>query len=271
VVAERPDGYARVALLRVVRELFTVACHRAGLLPLHAAAFVTGGGAVLVCGAKRAGKTSVLVHALERGARFLSNDRVWIRLGDAPHALPMPTIVMLRDGTLERFPSLCGAFERERFDRSRTIAECAPDVERPAPRAGAGFDRPGISPAQLCALLGCEASPGAPLRALVFPEIDPEESGLSLARLPQESALPRLQVGLLKPCDPTRLSEIFAGRGGREPVDARVERSRCAELLRRVPAFACRLGPDAYSGDLPAAVVAGPDWASASSRKESSA
>ena len=253
VVAPSDDPYHRVTLMRVVRELATCAAHLAGMLPLHAAGFVAGSGAVLVCGRKRAGKTSVLVHALQRGGRFLSNDRVWVSPDDL-RARGMPTIVMLRNGTLELFDGLCRDFERQRFDRARTLAECAPGADRPEPQIGHGFDRPGISPAQLCRLLNAPMQGHAPVTKLLFPRIDPGVRGLALDRIAPAEAAELLRESLLKPSHPTRLSEPFARKGARAPVPPELEDERCRCLAAAIPAWTCRLGRDAYEQDLIAAL-----------------
>ena len=256
VAAKRAGEWPRIALMRVVRELAVSAQMREGRLPVHAAAFAHAGGAVLICGPKRSGKTSLLVHALTCGGTFVSNDRVFVDLGGRPTATAMPTIVMLREGTLSLFPALRAAFERARYDRSRSVVECAPGVRRPAPRARPGFDRPGISPVQLCGLLGAPMRAGAPVRALLFPRVEPRASGIELRRIAPARTRARLGEALMKPSHPTRLSPLFSPRRRRETVSARAERERCRLLAQRVPAFECRLGPEAYRVDLLAALRA---------------
>jgi len=254
VAARHPGDRPRVALMRAVRELAVSALLRSGRLPIHGAAFVDRGGAVLICGPKRSGKTSLLVHALERGGAFLSNDRVFVDAARAATATPMPTIVMLRDGTLSRFPRLLADFERARYDRARTLRECEPGVARPEPLARRGFDRPGISPAQLCALLGAPVRASARVRAILFPRVDARARGLELRALPPAAARARLARSLMKASHPTRLSALFSPGRRRETLPARAEREACGRLAERVPAFECRLGAQAYRGDLLAAL-----------------
>jgi len=259
VAARRTGDRSRVALMRAVRELSISALLRAGRLPVHAAAFADRGGAVLICGPKRSGKTTLLVHALARGGAFLSNDRVFVDVARAPTATPMPTIVMLRDGTLSHFPRLLADFERARYDRARTLRECAPGVVRPAPRARRGFERPGISPAQLCALLGAKVRASGRVRAIVFPRIDPRARGLELRALTPALARARLARSLMTSSHPTRVSALFSPDRRRETLPARAEREACGRLAERVPAFECRLGAEAYRGDLLAALRAALD------------
>jgi len=249
LVLRGPGEDARIATLRTVRELATTAQLRAGRLPLHAAAFLHRSRAMLVCGPKRAGKTTLLVHALRGGAEFLSNDRVLIAPGQEPIARAMPTIVMLRDGTLRHFAGLTAAFEDAAFDRARTLDECAPGVPRPAPRASQDFDRPGISPAQLCRLLGVPMRGAAPVGGILLPVVDPRVRGTVLEPLSSARAARALADNLLAGSRPTRASRVFAA-GPRLEVDPQTEAKRCRLLAARVPAWTCRLGPDAYERDL---------------------
>jgi hypothetical protein len=256
VVVDRAEGRARIAWLRVVRELATVAFARAGLLPVHGAGFSDEKGAVLVLGPRRSGKTSLLVHALRGGASYLANDRAFVDASASPTARGMATIVALRDGTLDLFPDLRAAYEGARFDRDRTIAECAPGVDRPTPRVGPGFERAGIGPAQLCRLLGASMTAEAPVRALLFPRVDPEARGLVLEPLDGRAALEALSRSLLEPSEPARLSEVFAPDRAGTSVPAETERDTCRRLVERAPSFACRLGRDAFAGDVRAALDA---------------
>jgi hypothetical protein len=77
IVAARDRAETRLALLRVVREYAMLYAARAGWLILHAAAVDFGDYGLVIAGPKRAGKTTLLLHALrnERG-RYVSNDRV---------------------------------------------------------------------------------------------------------------------------------------------------------------------------------------------------
>jgi hypothetical protein len=250
VIARDRTDRARLGLMRVVRELATAALSSRGRLPVHGAAFGMNGSAVLICGPKRAGKTTLLVHALQSGGTFLSNDRVFVDTAGPPRAQPMPTIVMLREGTLKHHAGLAAAFTEARFDRSLTLAECAPGVPRPEPRGPAGWKLRGISPAQLCRLTGAPMRGRAPVGLLLFPTIDPTVEGLVIEPLDPRTARSLLERSLMKPCHPTRHSPLFAPHLSGAPLDPAVETDRCRRLVEAVPARTCRLGPDAYRGNL---------------------
>jgi hypothetical protein len=256
LVTGRDGVDARLTLMRAVRELATAEALRAGRLPLHASAFRLGGGVVLAAGPKRSGKSSLLVHALDRGGAVVGNDRAFVDVDAARvEARGMPTIVMLRDGTLGLFPRLEEAFEAARFDRGRTLLECAPGVERPEPVRGQGFDRPGITTAQLARLCGAPLDPGGPVDALLFPRLEPSARGLALEPLDGASARAAAARSLLVPSRPTRAASLLAPGPRAVVVDPEVETARLARLVERVPAFACPLGPDAYGHDLRAALA----------------
>ncbi len=250
VVAPGEGTFSRVALMRVVRELATTALLRSAKLPVHGAAFIHEDTAVLVCGPKRSGKTSLLIHALHCGAAFISNDRLFVDTEAPVVAQAMPTIVMLRDGSLAFFEELKKAVEEARFDRGRTIAECAPGIERPDPQSRPGFGRPGISPAQLCRLMGTSMRASAPVGMLLFPRIDPDADGVVLEPLAAGPAREIMGRSLLKPSHPTRFSQFFAPGLAGEEIPAEVESRQCQNLVERVPAYDCRLGPNAFQGDL---------------------
>jgi hypothetical protein len=250
VVAGRRGPSPRLALMRVVRELATIALHRSARLPVHGAAFVHDGAAVLLCGPKRSGKTSLLIHALRCGGAFISNDRLFVSTGVPAAARSMPTIVMLRNDTLDMFEPLKEAYEGARFVHGRTIAECAPGVTRPEPRAARDFDRPGISPAQFCHLLGVSMQPAAPVGMILFPRVDESVDGMLIESLPAALAQQAMEESLLKPSHPTRHSQLFAPGSGGEEVPPEAEAERCRRLVEQVPVYACRLGPDAFQVDI---------------------
>jgi hypothetical protein len=105
VLAPARDGPPPwLVLLRVLRNQFTLRAMRQGAVLLHASAVVSQDTACLFVGSKAAGKTTLMLDALECGAAFLSNDRVLID----PHgmAFGVPTAIGIRSDTLRRHPTL---------------------------------------------------------------------------------------------------------------------------------------------------------------------
>jgi hypothetical protein len=228
--------------MRVVRELAASAMVQAGCLPVHGAAIVVDDEVVLICGPKRAGKTTLLVHALQCGAAFAANDRVFVDGLDPPTARGMPTIVRLRSGTVERFEGLRSRFETARYDWTRTLRSCDGHT--------ASGGRRGISGAQLCRLADVRMERGGRVRALLFPRIDASIRGLVVERRSPEESLDDMRGSLLKPSNPTRTSHVLAPRGESVTLSVERESELCRRLIEQVPAYTCRLGPDAYEHDL---------------------
>ena len=227
VVSPVSDSPTRVAVMRVVRELATTACLRDGLVPIHGSAFVRDdGSAVMVCGPKCAGKTSLLVHALRSGATYLANDRVMLEPTAPFVAHGMPTIVSLRPGMLDLF---------EGFKEALT------DHRPGSPNASVG-----LTPAKFSRLLGAPVLGRAPLGMLLFPRVDTSVLGLRFDRLDPEDCSRALAQNLLRASDPIRSSEVFTLGPSREVLEPQLEAAACRGVASLVPAYACVLGRGAF-------------------------
>jgi hypothetical protein len=235
----------RTALMRVVRELATNHAQRAGGLLLHACAFAAGGRGVVVTGAKEAGKTTLLVHALHAPAvEYVSNDRLLIPPGTPPRGRGVPTIVALRPEMLGLFPGLAERLAGTGYYQRLTLEEAA---GRPTPAAGQRSDRPRLSPAQLCTLLGVRARAEVEIAVLVFPTIAGEPGAFSLRRLSPAEVEAHLE-GALFGIRPGRWSsDVFTLAGDGPAPDRAALAERCRALAARVAGVECRLGLNAYA------------------------
>jgi len=245
-VVSRPGvRRVRVGLMRVVRELVTARVLGQGsVLDFHAAAFAVGERVVLLVGPKGAGKTTFLVSVLASGrASLLANDRVFVDTNRDPgHAFGVPTLVSLRDGTLQLFPNL-----RRDFPKRPALLHVAElkshDVGRfEHDNASRVF---ALSPAQLARRLGVPTVRSGPIAAIVFPEIASAADAWSLEPVAPTDGAAQLRECLygagLGPRSGTVFEEVSGGRGcPREEQMALVDRLAC-----RLPLFRCRLGRDA--------------------------
>lgn len=106
----RPHRYP----IRLIREAMLRTYEDAGGVIFHAAGVDVDGAAVMVCGPRGAGKTTVTAALLQLpGAALLSNDRLIAYQGDHVVAVPLP--VPTGRGTLQAFPEL------ERLVRRTTV------------------------------------------------------------------------------------------------------------------------------------------------------
>jgi hypothetical protein len=240
VIAAAPRDATRIALLRVVREIATDHLVDRGWIPFHASAYSDAGRGVLVVGPKRAGKTSLLMHALASpSSRPISNDRAIVGLSaDGTLRLEgLPTVVRIRSGTAELL-GLGGVSAAGHWRARQTLAEAersrstgtGPDVSLPL----------SLSPCQFHHLLDRPPVAGASLDQILFPRVDPGRVGMTvLPLLPQEAA-ERLQANRL----PSGTSPLLHRDGGPARTDG--AEAAIKRLVAACPAWECILGRGAF-------------------------
>jgi hypothetical protein len=242
VVAAVDSARARVALMRVVRELTMTRLVAAGWLIVHAAAFVVDGRAVLVVGPKRAGKTTLLTYALTTGAApcLLANDRVAIALDGSRAAWGVPTIVSLRVAMMRRFPLLARRLQSGRYDfrfsqrELETVGEGAVDV--------APAEAWSVTPMQYCDLVGASLGLQATVSAIVFPQLMDDGRSIELQSIDAAEAAGHLSASVFRPHS---IDALFTSReGGHPPSEADLVKAS-AMFIDRSARYACRIGADA--------------------------
>ncbi|MDO8863398.1 hypothetical protein Q6D67_16960 [Haliea sp. E1-2-M8] len=247
LVAAEAHTDSRINLMRVVRELAMGIAQLRGHRFLHASAFSLNGRAAIISGRREAGKTSLLTYALTRSpGGFLTNDRLLVRTaGAATTVRGMPTIVSIRDGTMDLFPGMREQIGARGYRCRATLAE-AQQPEKLAlipAKQGAGS----ITPRQFCTLLGREPVAEAKAAVLLFPRQSGQPGGLELRRLDASTASMQLRQGLFGHIGPDRLSEVFTvlptGLTRRRAPD---DHTLCQQLAASVPAWECLLGRDSY-------------------------
>jgi hypothetical protein len=242
IIAAHDAGLARVALMRVVREYAMLYAARAGWLMLHAAAVCVEGNAFVIAGPKRAGKTTVLLHALcnEKGA-YVSNDRVALQSG--PSGLTVhgiPTIMSIRKESTAWFGDLDARLGAVRYDARRTVADRNAEGEVTVPMPARPWS---LSPGQLCHLLGVESRASARVAAVLFPRVEASTRGTSFQELEGEQTLDAWRGALFRSCPPDGMFRI--GDGVDEESEAAMGELP-AGVPGKVPSILCSLGPDAY-------------------------
>ena len=237
---------ARFSLMRVVRELAMTHMVGLGQPILHAAAFARGQDGFAISGSKKAGKTSLLIHILQRGdLKYVSNDRLFADVGrSGARICGLPTVVTLRESTLTHYPALEQTIREGGYSYMLTLAEARRKMLGPSEVDWAG--RFNLTARQFCDLLGVRAQAGARLKALLFPRIDPNAKRIEVSQLNGGGALPKIQAGLFRAGFSTQVHDFFAlAEPGKTGGDAKFEKT-IQELAAKMPAFECRIGPDAY-------------------------
>jgi hypothetical protein len=245
IIAGQDTAQTRLALMRAVREYAMSYASRAGWLIVHAAAVCLGDDAFVIAGPKRAGKTTLLLHALcnERGS-YVSNDRVAVQsAASGPIVRGIPAIVSIRPDSTTWFTGLDRKLSGVRFDVASPVA--ARDVQREPARDTAWK----ISPWQLCEIAGAKSTAAARISGFLFPQVDASRSEVAFEELASDAACRALHAALFRSC-PT--NGMFGLRGADPQSD--VESAAVAHIGRvtaAVPSFACRLGTAAYRGGAP--------------------
>ncbi len=248
ILATPRPNLTRIALMRVVRELAMAASLARGGLLLHGAAFAIGGRGVVLAGPRRAGKSTLLLHALQAaGALFISNDRVLARQ-DQGHVVlrGMPTIVNLRPGTLAMFPAVSSRIRARGYHPARTLAQASRPGARPrVPRPDGAVT---LTPLQFCEAAQVGALPQAEAWRLVFPRVRESGVGIELDPLDPGTAARRLRAALFAAERPGQVAEAFAGPDGAADVGEAALQRRVLDLAARVPCYDAALGVEAYGG-----------------------
>ncbi len=227
VIADSPEAKLRVGVMRVLREIATVRALRSGALPLHGAACVVSGVAVGFLGAKRAGKTTSLIHWLQTPrTRFLANDRFFVFHRDAAwFAQGMPTIVSVRTDTLRHFEALRRRLGDLPYRPSRTLAEVRSGRVQPTEPGDSVY----LSQAQFLEITDRSAEIEAPVGILLFPERDDRLGNAEFESLPTLEGMNLLRSSLLSPGPRLATAEVF-DREPRFEVSEEAVRETCHKL-----------------------------------------
>lgn len=246
VVGRRRDRLARLAWMRVIREMMMARSIDADRLIAHGAAFAVGERGVLIAGAKRAGKSTVLIHALGmRGARYVANDRAVLHAnGRSVNIQSMPTIASLRTSSIARFPEIEARLRSRGYFPALTLGEAR---RRPMGDASPWRQRFTLTPKQLCRLLDVEALPVLPLGVIVFPRLTGRRGVAHVHRLSPSRAAGALRANLFRARARRKTGGVFAALVSRRPV-SRATTVRLSERIgASVPAYDVHLGRDGYT------------------------
>jgi hypothetical protein len=240
IIVAGDTAEARVALMRAVREYAMLYAARAGWLIVHAAAVCMGNDAFVIAGPKKAGKTTLLLHALqnERGT-YVSNDRVAVR-ADAPRPIVhgIPTIVSIRPDASAWFPELGPKLRGVRFDARPPVSDG--DV----PAGVTPVKAWSLSPRQFCNIVGAKSRAAARVVGLLFPQVDASTPGVTFELLGTDEARRALQAALFRSCPADGMFRVHRAESPSDSDTGMV--AGVTSIISAVPSFACRLGADAY-------------------------
>jgi hypothetical protein len=242
------DVESKAEPIRCLREMFTKTIERDGRFVFHAGSVSIGGHGVGICGARGAGKSTTVIGLVEAGASFLSNDRSYIGpTADELWIHPWPITAAIGMGTLYHFPGLRSWMERgsgwmyepqarlthnARHDHLSTLT--------PA-QLSALPDKLALTSEELASSLGSKVIAAAPLRCLVFPQIDLDRHDLLIEHTPPEQAAEVLLSQCWTPRDP-RYPDWLRWRTVAEDDLVAGARALVDRLVAQIPCVTLRFG-----------------------------
>jgi hypothetical protein len=238
VVARRDNLRARLRLLHILREVALAAACRRRALILQAAAIVVDGQALLVVGAGRSGKTTLMAQLLQHpGAAYLADDLVLLLAqGDGFVAAGVPSIVSLAPDTPRLVPG----------DLSRLVNDVDSALLTPAERAARPSPTPTgdgtllLSPRQFADALDVEQVAEAPVVGLLLPETAGAAPSRELSRIAVADAEPRIANAVFRIAFGAAAQSVFAAAAG-GTGSYRSDLTLLHRLVQQVPAFNCSL------------------------------
>lgn len=240
VVANQNQSSARIAILRVLREIATQRMLASGWLPLHAAAVTFAERSILILGERGAGKSTLMLQLLsEHKCEFLANDRVWIDASspNGPQVYSIPCVINIRASSLALLtPDSATTSQAFRFRDSicrNWRARETLDETLAKPRSLLGGNESAdlsLSPRQFLHLMQRDQVSNAQASMFLFPSIR-DEPGFATQRLTPEQCQTKLRENLF-PITPSRFSRLPACESLFEDPIAKLANSTCAFALR---------------------------------------
>jgi hypothetical protein len=211
VLAKESQPSARIAVLRIMREIASAQMCLTNWLPLHAAAVAYDQQAILILGERRAGKTTLSLQLLSHVAcSFISNDRVFVdgSVTPTPVVHGIPGVVNVRHGSISLLQS---SMERSASSGDRdpwavghwrarqTLDEAMRNTANATSNTLGDLS---LSTRQFLHLTGSSSTLHAPIRLALFPQIIDSDgslqtsAGFQVQRLSNSETCERLQENI---------------------------------------------------------------------------
>ncbi|MGK7943571.1 MAG: hypothetical protein AB4058_03800 [Microcystaceae cyanobacterium] len=236
---------ARLALMRVIRELAMNQCLPTNGLFLHGSAFTINGKGIIMVGAKGAGKTTLLIHALRHKlSQYLSNDRVWVSVTNEKVIFRgMPTIAAILPSTFEYFPNLKQRLLSSFCDSHFTKNEAQKRNIVPKIRKNGKYS---LSPSQFCDLLQVNSVPEAQGKSIIFPKVTNAKGKFEFSKLSPVTASQQLRTVLLGNYSFKKKAPVFAVSDANINIDQNNINSICDKIVAKISCYQCNVGTEAY-------------------------
>ena len=236
---------ARIALMRVIRELTMNYLMGEGSLIIHGSAFVSDRKAIITVGNKGAGKTTFLLHNLQAEKhQYLSNDRLFISKTNEEYLVKgIPTIAAILPSTLEILPNIKSRLDSSFFQTKFTIEEAKKSCKPPQTSKNGKI---GITPAQLCQITDTVPISEAKAWAIIFPKITNQQGGMQFKKLSEKEAEGIFAQAIFGGYAWHDKKNAFNLRSNQIKPDKITLKKNWQDLIQKVNCYQCELGTEAY-------------------------
>ncbi len=248
ILTTKNNYRARIALMRVIRELTMNYYMVSQGIFIHGSAFEIDGKAMIIVGNKGAGKTTLMLYnLLNKRTKYLSNDRLFI-LEESNNYLVkgMPTIASILPSSLEMLPTFKSRLYASFFNVQYTKKEAKELGE--LPKIGKN-SKIGITPAQLSEITETLPISQAKLGAIVFPKITHQKGDIKLTKLSENDAEAMFEIAIFGGYKFYDENNVFNLINNNEKIQMITLKDRWKQLTSKVNCYECELGADAYSSE----------------------
>ena len=236
---------ARIALMRVIRELTMNYLIGKPSLIIHGSAFVSDRKAIITVGNKGAGKTTFLLHNLQTEKhQYLSNDRLFISQTNEEYLVQgIPTIAAILPSTLEILPNIKSRLDTSFFQTKFTIEEAKKSRKPPQTSKNGKI---GLTPAQLCQITDTVPISEAKAWAIIFPKITNQQGGMKFKKLSEKDAEGMFDRAIFGGYTWHDKHNAFNLRSNQIKPDKTTLKKYWKDSIEKVNCYQCELGTEAY-------------------------
>lgn len=235
-------------ILRVIREVSYRSCENKGDIAYHAGGYTIGEKGVLVCGGAATGKTTVILEALKRGAGYLANDRIIISACGQNYMMKyLPLSMRVGIGTIKYTPQISMRITTYPWKRKQEAAVINYPYEDTCVVGQLGSSQKlEITSKEIQDILGVDLVESSHLKAIVFPSIDPNFSGMEVKKCDPIIAASHMMAQCMTPNDDNWPSPWLLARNKSDNELREKAEILTRELTRNVKSYIVRFGLDAY-------------------------
>lgn len=235
-------------LLRIIREIYLRNNENYGNIAYHGGAFAICKNGVMVCGDKAKGKTTVILEQLKKGASYLANDRVIISKKDNEYSIKyLPLSMRIGIGTISQTSCIVDIIKTYPWSRNQSskVLNFEYDLGVSKSAFGSG-EKLEITSKEIGDIFKVDLIESTSLNAIVFPEIDPNFSGMEIIPCAPQDATRLIMEQCMTPHDENWTSPWLFPRNKSDTDLEKYAYKFTSEMVEKVSCYTIHFGLDAY-------------------------